>query len=179
MVRPEHFAVCNAVGAALCSVSATIDVMVDLLPSSVDGGEQRKQELNRLALKAYEQCEQKGARSDSIRMVELEYIPLAYHPGGYKHRVQLTAIGQLDLNKFKRNELMKQEKKPISEIKKEAPADIKPPIHVDLTKKQPIFDENGFWCIDAIDIEYIAYGTGILGNYVSFSFSLKPTSIVL
>ncbi|CAF4961033.1 unnamed protein product, partial [Rotaria socialis] len=40
----------------------------------------------------------------------------------------------------------------------------KPPIHIDLTKKRPTFDENGVWCIDAIDIEYIAYGTGILGS---------------
>ncbi|CAF1613211.1 unnamed protein product [Rotaria magnacalcarata] len=29
---------------------------------------------------------------------------------------------------------------------------------------EPTFDENGVWCIDSIDIEYIAYGTGILGS---------------
>lgn len=165
IIRPQHFAVCNAVGAALCSVSATIDSMVDLLPSSVDGGKQRKRQLDELILKVHEQCVQNGARSDSILLADLENVPLAYQPGGHKHRVQLTAIGQLDLGKFKRNEEGKQRRKSMSEIRKEAPANIKPPIHVDFTKKQPTFDENGVWCIDAIDIEYIAYGTGILGSY--------------
>ncbi|CAF3731587.1 unnamed protein product [Rotaria sordida] len=42
IIRPAHYAVCNAVGAALCSISATIDSIVDLLPSSIDGGDQRK-----------------------------------------------------------------------------------------------------------------------------------------
>ena len=163
MVRPNHFAVCNAVGAALCSISASIDVMIDLLPSSVDGGQQREKELKRLTLKVQEQCEQNGARANSIELVELEQIPLAYQPGGHKHRVQLTAIGQLDLNKFQRNQSVTYEKKSRLHIEKEAPADIKPPIHVEMTKNQPIFDENGVWCVDAIDIEYIAYGTGILG----------------
>lgn len=163
IIRPENFAVCNAVGAALCSVSATIDSMVDLLPSSVDGGEQRKRELDRLILKAHEQCIENGARSQSITLTDLEEVPLAYHPGGNKYRVQLTAIGQLDLNKFQRNNQMNQSKRTISEIKKEAPGDVKPPVHVDLRRKQPTFDENGTWIIDAIDIEYIAYGIGILG----------------
>ncbi|CAF1359231.1 unnamed protein product [Rotaria sordida] len=44
IIRPAHYAVCNAVGAALCSISATIDSIVDLLPSSIDGGDQRKSE---------------------------------------------------------------------------------------------------------------------------------------
>ena len=164
MVRPEHFAVCNAVGAALCSVSATIDVVIDLLPSSVDGGEQRKRELDKLTHKAYEQCNENGARLGTIRLVDLEQVPLAYHPGGYKHRVQLTAIGQLDLDKFKQNEQKKPSKMLDSHLVTETYTDIKPPTHTDLTNKQPIFDENGAWCIDAIDIEYIAYGTGILGK---------------
>lgn len=171
MLRPNHFAVCNAVGAALCSVSATIDVLVDLPPSSVDGGQQRKYELDRLTSKAYEQCEQNGARSNSIQLVELEQIPLAYYPGGHRHRVQLTAMGQLDLNKFERNTTVKHDTKARLPMKKEAPADIKPPIHVEMTKKQPTFDENGVWCIDAIDIEYIAYGTGILGKHVYCSYA--------
>jgi hypothetical protein len=170
MVRPDHFAVCNAVGAALCSISATVDSLVDLLPSSADGGEQRKRELDRLTREVLDQCEQNGARLDSIQVTELEQIPLAYHPGGHKHRVQLTAIGQLDLNKFQRNAQVKQSKTSISEIKMEAPANIKPSIHMDFKKKQPKFDENGVWCIDAIDIEYIAYGAGILGKCFSFVF---------
>jgi hypothetical protein len=60
------------VGAALCSVSASIDLIVDLFPSSVDGGEQRKREIDRLILEASEKCEQNGARSSTIHLVDLE-----------------------------------------------------------------------------------------------------------
>ncbi len=178
IIRPAHYAVCNAVGAALCSVSATIDSIVDLLPSSIDGGEQRKLELNRLILAAHEQCEQKGARSDTIRLVELEQVPLAYHTSGHKHRVQLTAVGQIDLVKFKQNEQEKRVQKLCLEVEKGAPPDIKPPVHVELTKKRPVFDDNGVWCVDPIDIEYIAYGTGILGNLFAFFLS-KSFEILL
>ncbi|CAF1056964.1 unnamed protein product [Rotaria sordida] len=163
LIRTDHYAVCNAVGAALCSVSASFDAIIDLPPSSVDGGKQRKHVLDQLIVKVYEKCEQNGAQSNTIQLIDLEQIPLAYHPGEHTHRVQLTAIGQLDLNKSKRNEQEKRIQKFNTKIKNELPTAIKPPIHIDLTKKQPIFDENGIWCIDAIDIEYIAYGTAILG----------------
>ncbi|CAF2860431.1 unnamed protein product [Rotaria sp. Silwood2] len=163
MVRTDHYAVCNAVGAALCSVSASIDAIIHLPPSSIDDGKQRKDVLDQLILKVHEKCEQNGACSNTIHLTDLEQIPLAYHPSEYTHRVQLTAIGQLDLDKFKRNEQEQRIQTFNTKIKKEPPATIKPPIHIDLTKKQPIFDENGVWCIDAIDIEYIAYGTAILG----------------
>jgi len=164
MIRPAHFAVCNAVGAALCSVSATIDSIVDLVPSSIDGGEQRKRELDRLILAARQQCEQNGARPETIRLVDLEQVPLAYHMSGHKHRVQLTAIGQLDLTEVKRTEQETRVQQSFPEVENEAAADIKPPVYVDLTKKRPVFDDKGVWCIDPIDIEYIAYGTGILGK---------------
>lgn len=152
-------------GAALCAVSASIDVVVDLVPTIIDGGEQRKRELDKLTRQAYEQCEQNGARLDSIQISELEQMPLAYHTDGHKHRVQLTAIGQLNFQKFKHNEQQIKSKKKLSRIpiEKQPPANIKPPIQLNLKKKQPAFDDKGFWCIDAIDIEYIAYGTGILG----------------
>ncbi|CAF4341305.1 unnamed protein product, partial [Rotaria sordida] len=160
----------NAVGAALCSVSASFDAIIDLPPSSADGGKQRKPVLAQLILKVHEKCEQNGAQSNTIQLIDLEQIPLAYHPGEHTHRVQLTAIGQLDLNKFKRNEQEKRIQKFNTKIKNELPTAIKPLSHIDLTKKQPVFDENGIWCIDAIDIEYIAYGTAILGKYVHFIF---------
>ncbi len=164
---------CNAIGAALCAVSATVDCIVDLLPSSIDGGKQRKCELDRLILAARQQCEQNGACSDTVQIVDIEQVPLAYYPSGHKHRVKLTAIGRLDMTKFKQTEQEERVERPFLEVKKEAPLDIRPPIHVDLTKKRPVFDENGVWCVDSIDIEYIAYGTDILGNlFASFSVNL-------
>ncbi|CAF4744621.1 unnamed protein product [Rotaria sp. Silwood2] len=80
MVRTDHYAVCNAVGAALCSVSASIDAIIHLPPSSIDYGKQRKDVLDQLILKVHEKCEQNGACSNTIHLTDLEQIPLAYHP---------------------------------------------------------------------------------------------------
>lgn len=41
-------------------------------------------------------------------------------------------------------------------------------------KDKPTFDENGVCCIDEIDIEYIAYGVGILGM-ISVFFNVTIT----
>ena len=145
-------------------MSATVDSIVDLLPSSVDGGVQRKRELDRLTMSVRQLCEQNGARPSTINLVELEEIPLAYQSGGSKHRVQLTAIGQLDLGRFNSGTQTKRVRHVTTETAREAPRDIKPPVQVDYRKSQPVFDSHGVWCVDAIDIEYIAYGTGILGK---------------
>ena len=152
-------------GAALCSISATNDIIVDLIPTSVDEGKQRKEVLDQLMLNVRNECEKRGARSETIHIAELEAIPLAYQPGGLKHRVRLTGIGQLDLSKFEKQYQRQRTDSIVSvRIEKEPPAMLKPPIQMDYRNKTPIFDENGIWCIDAIDIEYIAYGTGILGR---------------
>lgn len=169
IIRPPHFAVCNAVGAALCAVSGTIESIVDLLPSTVDGGEQRKQELNLLTNAVQQQCERNGADPATIRLVDIEQVPLAYYPGGYKHRVLLIAVGQLDLSKLRRSE-QRSDDGPLSltEISTKSSPDAKPPIYLDMSNKRPFFDDKGVWILDAIDIEYIAYGAAILGEW-SFS----------
>lgn len=165
MIRPAHYAVCNAVGAALCSVSGTVESIVDLIPSTVDGGEQRQRELNRLMVAVRQQCEQNGAHPSSIRVAEIEQIPLTYYPGGYRHRVLLTAIGQLDMTKLKGEKSTSSEKKVVPLDIVEEPAHIaKAPIFINMANKRAIFDERGVWRIDPIDIEYIAYGAGILGK---------------
>ena len=165
IIRPPHYAVCNAVGAALCSVSGTIESIVDLIPSSVDGGEQRRCQLDRLTMAVQQQCEQNGAHPSTIHLVDIEQVPLSYYPGGYQHRVLLTAIGQLDMSKLKRVKPTANEKISLPKIVREPPTETKPPIFINMANKQPIFDEHGTWIIDAIDIEYIAYGAGILGKY--------------
>lgn len=166
IIRPSHYAVCNAVGAALCSVSSTIESIIDLIPSSVDGGEQRQRELNQLMIVARQQCEQNGANPNTIELVDIEQVPLTYYPGGYRHRVLLTAIGQLDMTKIKCEKSSSQDEEtrmPLN-IVREPPQDAKAPVFIDMTNKIPLFDEQGVWRIDPIDIEYIAYGAGILGK---------------
>ena len=165
MIRPAHYAVCNAVGAALCSVSGTIESIVDLIPSTVDGGEQRQSELNRLMTAVREQCEQNGAQPSTIQVAEIEQVPLTYYPDGYRHRVLLTAIGQLAMTTLRGEKSGTGETTVVPlDIVEGAAQDAKAPVFINMANKAPIFDEQGVWKIDAIDIEYIAYGAGILGK---------------
>ncbi|CAF2799725.1 unnamed protein product [Rotaria sp. Silwood2] len=164
MIRPPHFAVCNAVGAALCQVSATIESIVDLVPSSIDDGMQRKREIDRLTLQVQQQCERNGAHPNTVHLVDIEQVPLAYYPGGYKHRVLLTAIGQLNLSKMKGYHQQSTGQQLLPKVPVRKPQLSKPPTYMNMVNKQPMFDENGLWVIDPIDIEYIAYGVGILGK---------------
>jgi len=163
MIRPAHFAVCNAIGAALCAVSGTTESIVDLYPTSVDGGMQRKLELDRLENIVRQQCEQNGADPNTIRLVDIEQVPLSYYPGGYKHRVLLTAVGDLDLSKLKKRSFQSDESCSLTDFTDKSPTNSKPPKYSILANKKPVFDETGAWIIDSIDIEYIAYGVGILG----------------
>lgn len=170
IIRPDHFAVCNAIGAALCSVSATIDVIVDLVPSVVDGGVQREEKLRELKEFVYNRCAENGAKRNTIYLTELDPIPLAYEPGGCRHRVLLTAIGKLNLNQLQNNRQYQTSlEKPISFATENSSKKYEPPIQKFHQKDRPTFDEHGYWCIDETDIEYIAYGTGILGRAFEIS----------
>lgn len=145
-------------------MSGTLESIVDLLPSSADGGAQRKLEIDRLMQAVHQQCELNGAQPSTIRLVDIEQVPLSYYPGGYKHRVLLTAIGELDLPRLKRNSPLASESYQLTELSDDTPQATKPPKHTVLSGKRPVFDESGAWIIDAVDIEYIAYGVGILGK---------------
>ena len=72
VIRPEHFGAANAVGAAMASVSGQIDRIFHLGP----GG--RQAILDEAQGEARERAVAAGADPDTVRIVELEEIPLAY-----------------------------------------------------------------------------------------------------
>ena len=72
VIRPEHFGAANAVGAAMASVSGQIDKIFHLGP----GG--RQAILDEAQGEARERAVAAGADPDTVRIVELEEIPLAY-----------------------------------------------------------------------------------------------------
>ncbi|RSM80400.1 hydantoinase/oxoprolinase family protein [Kibdelosporangium aridum] len=88
--RPENFAVANAVGAAIAEVGGEVDRVVHI------GEGKRDKVLEDVKIEAIERAEAAGALPDSIRVVDVEEVPLAYVPGGAV-RVRVKAIGQLDL----------------------------------------------------------------------------------
>jgi N-methylhydantoinase A/oxoprolinase/acetone carboxylase beta subunit len=88
VVRPEHFDVANAIGAAISQVSGAVDGVYDVAGKGRDAiVAQVKEEARREAIRA-------GADATSIDIVELEEIPLAYMPSNAV-RFRVKAVGNL------------------------------------------------------------------------------------
>lgn len=88
VLKPNHFAVANAVGAAIAQVSGEVDRVYALAEIG------REQALNDAKTRAIEAAVSAGARRDSIEIVDVEDVPLAYLPGNAT-RVRIKAVGEL------------------------------------------------------------------------------------
>jgi N-methylhydantoinase A/oxoprolinase/acetone carboxylase beta subunit len=72
VIRPEHFDAANAVGAAIASVSGQVDRIFHL------GADGRKAALREASDEAVQNAVAAGADPDTVQLVEIEEIPLAY-----------------------------------------------------------------------------------------------------
>jgi N-methylhydantoinase A/oxoprolinase/acetone carboxylase beta subunit len=72
VIRPEHFDVANAVGAAIASVSGQVDRIFHL----ESGG--RQAALDEACDEARQRAVAAGADPDTVQIIEREEIPLAY-----------------------------------------------------------------------------------------------------
>lgn len=88
IVRPDHFPVANAIGAAIAQVGGECDKIFSLAEMKREEAlEQAKQEATNRAIEA-------GAEPSTIDIVEVEEVPLAYLPGNAT-RIMVKAIGDL------------------------------------------------------------------------------------
>jgi N-methylhydantoinase A/oxoprolinase/acetone carboxylase beta subunit len=87
--KPEHFEVANAVGAAIAQVSGTVDRVFSLADRS------REDALEEARETAFEEAVRAGAHEDSLEVVEIEEVPLAYLPGNAV-RIKVKAAGRLE-----------------------------------------------------------------------------------
>jgi N-methylhydantoinase A/oxoprolinase/acetone carboxylase beta subunit len=88
VMKPNHFACANAVGAAIAQVSGEVDRIYMLSKMS------REEALVDAKRKATDAAVAAGARSDSVTIVDVEDVPLAYIPGNAT-RVRAKAVGEL------------------------------------------------------------------------------------
>ena len=88
IVRPEHFAVANAVGAAIAEVSGEVDRVFSLDAIG------REEALAAARAQATERAVAAGADAADIEIVELEEVPLAYLPSNAV-RIRAKAVGAL------------------------------------------------------------------------------------
>jgi N-methylhydantoinase A/oxoprolinase/acetone carboxylase beta subunit len=88
LLRPEHAAVANAIGAAIAQVGGEVDRVFSLDAVPRDKAlEQAKDEARERVLK-------EGAAASSVEIVDVEEIPLAYLPGNAT-RIRVKAVGDL------------------------------------------------------------------------------------
>ncbi|MEV8633974.1 hydantoinase/oxoprolinase family protein [Streptosporangium sp. NPDC051023] len=88
--RPDHFAVANAIGAAIAQVGGEVDRIFAI------GSQDRDQVLDQAKSEAADAAVAAGARPGSVRIVEVDEVPLAYLPGNAV-RVRVKAVGELQL----------------------------------------------------------------------------------
>ncbi|WP_428484783.1 hydantoinase/oxoprolinase N-terminal domain-containing protein [Rhodopila sp.] len=86
VIRVEHHAVANAVGAAIAQASGEVDQIFSNLT--------RDQALAAARTEAEARAIAAGARQGSLKLVELEDIPLSYLPGDAR-RVRVRLVGDI------------------------------------------------------------------------------------
>lgn len=90
VLKPEHYAVANAVGAAIAQISGEVDRVYALADIPRDAAIQdARQDATSRAIAA-------GADPTTIEIVDVEDVPLAYLPGNAT-RIRVKAVGGLRL----------------------------------------------------------------------------------
>ena len=90
VIKPEHFAVANAIGAAIAQVGGEVDRVFSLDNMSRDAAlEQAKTEAAQKAVAA-------GARESTVQVTDVEEVPLSYLPSNAT-RIRVKAVGDLEL----------------------------------------------------------------------------------
>jgi N-methylhydantoinase A/oxoprolinase/acetone carboxylase beta subunit len=86
--RPDHFAVANAIGAAIAQVGGEVDRIFAVSPGH------RDEVLDAAKQEAVDRALAAGAAPRSVAIVDVEEIPIAYLPGNAT-RVRVRAVGDL------------------------------------------------------------------------------------
>lgn len=89
VVKPDHFEVANAIGAAISQVSGQFDGVFDV------AGKGRDNVIAEVKEMAIKNAVEAGARPGSVEIVELDEIPLAYLPSNAV-RFRAKAVGELN-----------------------------------------------------------------------------------
>lgn len=88
VLKPEHFACANAIGSAISKVSGTYEKLInyDEIP--------REEALELAKTETIDMAVAAGAIRETVEIIEIEDVPLAYYPGN-TNRVKVKAAGDL------------------------------------------------------------------------------------
>ncbi|SHF70485.1 hydantoinase/oxoprolinase N-terminal domain-containing protein [Vibrio gazogenes] len=90
-IKPNHFSVANAVGAAIAQVSGEADKIYSLTNLT------RQEAIDDAVNVAIERAVAAGASAQSIQVIDQEDVPLAYLPGNAT-RIRVKVVGDLEFN---------------------------------------------------------------------------------
>lgn len=88
VLRPDHYPVANAVGAAIAQISGEVDRVFALAEMSRDDA------VAAAKVEAIERAVAAGADPDTTKVVDVDDVPLAYLPGNAT-RIRVKAVGDL------------------------------------------------------------------------------------
>jgi N-methylhydantoinase A/oxoprolinase/acetone carboxylase beta subunit len=92
LIKPPHFAVANAIGAAIGQVGGEVDRIFALDELS------REEALGEAKREAAARAAAAGAGADTVRIVDVDEVPLSYLPGSAT-RIRVKAVGDLELGR--------------------------------------------------------------------------------
>jgi len=92
VVKPDHFAVANAIGAAIAQIGGEVDRVFSLDQIA------REEALQQARDEATEKAVAAGASADTVQIVDVEEVPLAYLPSNAT-RIHVKAVGELELGR--------------------------------------------------------------------------------
>ncbi len=88
IVKPNHYSVANAVGAAIAQISGEVDKVFALAEMSRETAVQMAKD------EAIDRAVAAGADRETVQVVDVEDVPLAYVPGNAT-RIRVKAVGDL------------------------------------------------------------------------------------
>jgi N-methylhydantoinase A/oxoprolinase/acetone carboxylase beta subunit len=92
VVKPDHYAVANAIGAAIAQIGGEVDRVFSLAQIP------REEALELAKAEATEKAVAAGANADTVHVVDVEEVPLAYLPSNAT-RIHVKAVGELELGR--------------------------------------------------------------------------------
>ena len=88
VIKPDHFGCANAIGTAISKVSGVFEKLINYDETP------REQALALAKAEAVEMAVESGAIRETVEIIEVEDVPLAYYPGN-TNRVKIKAAGDL------------------------------------------------------------------------------------
>lgn len=88
VIKPDHFGCANAIGSAISKVSGVFEKLINYDETP------REQALALAKAEAVEMAVESGAIRETVEIIEVEDVPLAYYPGN-TNRVKIKAAGDL------------------------------------------------------------------------------------